>query len=130
MSKQPHNPRRYEVDTLRGRSIVIFLLGFVGCMALSFWVVKKTLRHLDASTPAPAMNSLVGPIRETNNAPLLQPTEAVDHTPAYDLQILLSREDDTLAKLGWSVDRNTHQAVISDALIQKLIRKHESEAGK
>jgi len=130
VSRERNNPHRYEVDTLRGRAIVIFILGFIVCLAFAFWIVEKTLRHLDAITPAPIAKSLVGDIRNTHTAPLIQPTQAVDHSPADDLEQLRSHEDDILAKLGWMVDRSKHHAVISDQLIQHMIQSHKSEAGK
>jgi hypothetical protein len=130
MNHPPDNMHRYEVDSLGGRPIVIFIVGFVALVALSFWIVEKVLRHLDASTPPPSATSLVRDIRPTNNAPRLQLTEAVDHSASEDLESLKSHEDDILARLGWSVDRTTHQAAISDQLIQHLVRSRPSEVGK
>ena len=124
------NPHRYEIDSLRGWPIVIFIGGAIACLALSFWVVEKTLRRLEASTPPPAATSLVNSMPHPGNAPKLQPTEAVDHSAAGDLEALRSREDDIFARLGWAVDRGKHQATMSDQLIQQVIRLHQSEVGK
>ena len=126
MSDRPNNAPGYEVDTLRGRWIGVFIGGFILFMAISFWLVERTLRRLNKSTPLPAAKSLVE-IKPVNHAPRLQPTQTVDHLPIEDLEALRSREDDVFVKLGWAVDRTKHQAVISDQVIQRLADSQKPE---
>jgi hypothetical protein len=129
MSDRTSNPNHWhetltsghEPDHANKRGLVIFVICFVAFAAVTYvalWFLLKLEngRVRDADRP----RSLVAVVRYPLNAPPLQPTQTHDRRPQEDLVVMYRQEDRVFADMGWTVDQNTHEARLPDALVQRV----------
>ena len=118
----------YQPEAIRVRGLVIFVICFVitaAVLHVGIWFLQMALdsRNRGVDMPRSAVQADVTPPDHP-----LQPSVGHDTLPFQDMEALRRQEDGMFQKLGWQVDRATHEADVPDAIIQRVAAEAKARA--